>query len=244
MVKKLLKKSTYRTIKTKLVPFKKIQDEFYDVLYLANSGSSMFIPENLYCIDYAIRNLATNNPILEIGSFTGMSTNILIHFLQKYKRQNKLFTADKWMFEERDRAYYPRVLDKSIQEFSAFIRESFLRNLRFFNGERLPFTIELFSDEFFEKWRSKAATTDVFGRPVTLGGSFSFCYVDGGHEYEIVKRDFENIDQFIDTGGFIFFDDSASHIESGVREVMKEVIKRKDYELVIKNPNYLFRKKH
>jgi hypothetical protein len=56
--------------------------------------------------------------------------------------------------------------------------------------------------------RSRSAI-DVFGRNVVLGGSLSFCYIDGNHTYGFAKRDFENKDRFLAPGGFIFFDDSG-----------------------------------
>jgi hypothetical protein len=117
-----------------------------------------------------------------------------------------------------------------------------VRNLRFFSAHHLPYTIESFSDEFFDKWSQQFQATDIFGRAVKLGGAISFAFIDGNHNYEFVKRDFEHVNEFLVKGGFIFFDDSAAHIETGVREIVKEVKKRNDYELVVRNPNYLFKK--
>jgi len=123
-----------------------------------------------------------------------------------------------------------------------FVRDSFLRNTKFFSRDRLPHTIEIFSDDFFEHWKENAEISDVFNRTVRCGGPVSFAYIDGNHEYEFVKRDFENVNEFLVKNGFIFFDDSAAHIDCGIRDFVKEVKRRNDYEVVIKNPNYLFRK--
>ena len=54
----------------------------------------------------------------------------------------------------------------------------------------LPHTIEVDSDIFFRQWSAAETTMDIFGRKVELGGSFSFCYIDGNHSYEFAKRDF------------------------------------------------------
>lgn len=209
---------------------------------MTGSGSTLFAPENLYCIDYAVRNLPSDDPVVEIGSFSGMSTNMICHYLKKYDRKNALFNADKWELEEKDKDYYTQSIDVTANDFRKFIRDSFIRNLQFFNRNRLPHTIELFSDEFFQKWNSGDELTDVFGRAVKLGGPISFGYVDGNHQYEYVKRDFENIHRYLVKGGFIFFDDSASYFKCGVPAVVEEVKRRKDYEVVMKNPNYLFRR--
>ena len=55
----------------------------------------------------------------------------------------------------------------------------------------------------------------------------------------ICRRDFINCDQFLQSGGFILFDDSDF---PGVSQVVKEVESLGNYELIIRNPNYLFKK--
>ncbi len=242
MLDKLFSRSMIHSVRKRLFPYKKLGDDFYETLRLTCSGATLFVPENLYCIDYAVSHLPTSDPVLEIGSFLGMSTNMMIHYLRKHQRQNIFFTCDRWEFEEKERNYYTQVLEIPPQEMKQFIKDSFIRNLRFFNRDRLPYTIELFSDEFFAGWKDGSEKTDVFGRKIKAGGPISFAYVDGNHQLEFVRRDFENIHRYLVEGGFIFFDDSAPYIKSGVRLFMKEMKKRNDYETVMKNPNYLFRK--
>ncbi len=82
------------------------------------------------------------------------------------------------------------------------------------------------------------------GNALTLGGAVSFCYIDGDHSYQSCKEDFENSDEFLTAGGLLLFDDSADKgIWGNVHKVVKEVQQSGRYELIIKNPNYLFRKK-
>lgn len=244
MLKKLLSRNTYRSIKTKLFPYKMVANEYYDALYVSMNGATLFVPENIYCIDYAVRNLPTDDPVIEIGSFTGMSTCMLSHYLAKYNCGNVLFNADRWEFEEKEKNYYSRVLNVSPEEMKDYIRNSFVRNVRHFSRNRLPHTIELFSDEFFSQWLQKNTLLNIWEQPVTLGGPVSFAYLDGNHQYDFVKRDFENVHRQLVKGGFIFFDDSAPHINSGMRDLVKEVKARRDYEVVVKNPNYLVRRIH
>jgi len=70
----------------------------------------------------------------------------------------------------------------------------------------------------------------------------AFCYVDGNHRFEYAKRDFENCDKYLEKGGFIFFDDTYENSEYECVKLMPVVMADKRYELIIKNPNYLFRK--
>jgi hypothetical protein len=163
---------------------------------------------NVYLVDYAISRLSSDAPMLEIGSFCGLSANLLTYYKHKYGRSNPLFTCDKWEFENRKGDC---VGDSSIsfEQYKEFVRDSYLRNIKAFSQGDFPFTVEALSVEFFHLWRENKATRDVFDRPVTLGGPLSFCYIDGEHTYEGAKADFENCDKFLQVGGFILFDDSA-----------------------------------
>ena len=91
-------------------------------------------------------------------------------------------------------------------------------------------------------WSSKKEMIDVLGRSIKLGGKIAFAYIDGNHKYMFVRRDFENVDKCLEKGGFILFDDSSDNSDWEVKKVIKEVKSTGRYEVVIKNPNYLFKK--
>ena len=54
------------------------EDEYVEWLCFANAG--MLDRGNLYCFDYAIRNLPSSAPLIEIGSFCGLSTNLITYY--------------------------------------------------------------------------------------------------------------------------------------------------------------------
>jgi hypothetical protein len=83
---------------------------------------------------------------------------------------------------------------------------------------------------------------DVFGREVALGGRIGFIYIDGNHSYAGAKLDFELADECLEEGGFMLFDDSGDASGCEVCRVIEEVKATGRYELVIANPNYMFRK--
>ena len=58
---------------------------------------------NLYLIDYALSHLSSSAPFLEIGSFCGLSANLITHYKRKHGLTNKLFTCDSWKFENDDK---------------------------------------------------------------------------------------------------------------------------------------------
>jgi hypothetical protein len=157
-------------------------------------------------------------------------------------------TCDKWDYS------FKGLGDKSLgyssitgNEWGQFARQTFINNVSFFSRDHLPFPLEMFSDELFVSWQERRTVKDIFGRTVQLGGDIGFCFIDGNHEYEFVKRDFEHVDRVLTAGGFIFFDDSGDLSGSpGVQKLMKELIRSKvigeRYSLILKNPNYLIQK--
>ena len=223
-------------------PVEKVWDDYMSWLSFANAG--MLTKENAYCFAYAIANLPSDTPMLEIGSFCGLSTNLITHLKEKYGVKNPLITCDKWLFEGS--AATSMLGDSqsiSHSDFRMFVKDSYIRNIKMFSRFDLPYTVEALSDEFFEAWRLRQSRTDVLGRTVDLGGPISFCYIDGDHSYEGAMQDFVNVDAFLEPGGFILFDDSGDGSSWGVCDVVQEVMQTNRYELISNNPNYFFRKK-
>lgn len=216
--------------------------EYLDWLSFANAG--MLARGNVDCFDFAMRNLPSRAPMLEIGSFCGLSTNVLTYLKSRHKVEAHLFTCDNWSFEGGGATQF--LGDATFVSHAAyreFVKETFLRNVRMFSGHALPYTIEASSEEFFAAWSADQTLRDVFGRSVRLGGPISFCYIDGNHTYGYCRRDFENCDRFLQTGGFVLFDDSSDYSQCDVHRVAREVLSSTRYELIAKNPNYFFRKR-
>ena len=221
---------------------KDISNEYINWLCFASAG--MLDRGNLYCFNYAIENLPSNAPIVEIGSFCGLSTNAITYYKEKWRVKNRLITCEPWKFEGiADESAMVGDSSMTHVEYRMFIKETYLRNIRMFNRYDLPHTIEMNSDEFFSRWSNSEEVTDILGRNVKLGGAISFCYVDGNHTYEYARRDFDNCHDHLEQDGFILFDDSADGSGWGVCTVIEEIKKSKKYKLIIKNPNYLFKKK-
>jgi hypothetical protein len=204
----------------------------------------MLTPGNVEAFRHAIANMPPQGAVIEIGSFCGLSTTVISYWLDKYSRGNKVFTCDKWEFEGQQLGA-PLGDSPSVthDHYQAYVKETYVRVMRTFAADRLPNTIECFSDEFFQLWGSQKTAIDVFGRSVTLGGGVSFCYIDGNHTYDFARRDFENTDRALLRGGFILFDDSADGSHWEVNRLVREIAAAGNYELILTNPNYLFRKK-
>jgi len=217
-------------------------DSFVNWLRFVNAG--MLNEGNIYCFEYVASNLPSENPIVEIGSFCGLSTNVINHYVRKANRANRLITCDKWHFEgAENQDAFLESSNVTHGQYRQFTRETYIRNVRFFNQDRIPHTVEAFSSDFFELWDQAATATDVIGREIRLGGQISFAFIDGNHTYPFAKEDFLNVDKYLEKNGFILFDDSADYYTHfGVNRLVREIKEMDNYEIVIKNPNYLFRK--
>ncbi len=219
---------------------KYISDEYIKWLTRANAG--MLNSGNIYSMSLAIENLPSASPVLEIGSLCGLSINVISYLLSSRGKTNRIISCDKWLFEGAEKGGNLGSSQISHAKYREFVKAAFVRNVEFFSPDNKPYTIESTSDEFFILWEKGETTHDIFGRNITLGGKISFCYIDGNHTYEFAKRDFENVDRYIEPGGYVLFDDSSDMDYFGLTRLMKEIERNRNYKLVMKNPNYLFRK--
>src|SRR5580765_523345 len=77
-----------------------IIDDYVACLCFANAG--MLNKGNLLCLDYALSHLPSNNPLIEIGVFAGLSTNLIAYYKRRHGVRNRLFNCDRWQFEGAD----------------------------------------------------------------------------------------------------------------------------------------------
>ncbi len=140
---------------------KTLDDEYLMWLLFANAG--MQNPGNLFLMDLAVRELPTTSPIIEIGSFCGLSTNAIRYLLHKHGRSNQIFAVDPWTFERSQTA--PTLGDSTItmDEYTEFVIDAFRRNVAFFSRETPPIAIRMTSDDFFRSWQDGATVTTLDG---------------------------------------------------------------------------------
>lgn len=236
-----LLKSIIRKINSAARRKKLPQDEARTWMGFVNPG--MLDPGNTLMIDHCVRNMP-DGAIVEIGSFCGLSLNNIGFFARKYGRSNPVFSVDEWNFENTgDTSQTIPGTNISYGAYREHVVDTFDRNVRLFSSDRLPHHIQKSSDGFFESWSNGETLNDFFGREVTLGGPIAFAYIDGDHTYEQSRLDFLNADRHLVSGGFILFDDSGDWTDWGSHRTAREAASRPDYEVVMRNPNYLIRKR-
>lgn len=233
-----------RYFKIKTLP----KDDFLKRLSSSVIGEGMLNEGNIYLIDYAIKNMPKKGYVLEIGSYAGLSTNLILHFLNKHKRTNTMMGCDAWVYEGfNDKTgkinnYIDGRMDIDRSVYTNYIKNAFINATKLFHSDRLPFTCHLKSDDFFERWNENKSLQDVFGRSFNPKGGIAFSYIDGDHSYKQTKRDFENISEKLQIGGYILFDDSAKHLKYGSAKFIQEIKKNPKFKIVDSNPNFLVKK--
>ena len=231
-------------LKVKEIP----EDLFIQRLRSLVIGEGMLHRGNIYLINFALKNMPNNGIVLEIGSYGGLSTNLILYLLKKNDRIEKLINCDPWIYEGYNDKQGIELntidgrSDISRNNYSKYMRSNFIKSTKFLNKNNLPYSFQLTSDEFFITYRKKLIVTDIFNQSIQFGAKISFAYIDGNHYYEYVKRDFENVDKYLINLGFILFDDSMDSSQFGSSLFMKEMKQNKNYQLINKNPNYLFKK--
>jgi hypothetical protein len=211
-------------------------------------GEGMLHEGNIYLMDYAIQNMPDKGIIFEIGSYAGLSTNVLLHLLEKYDKKHLFVGCDAWIYEGfKD---HTGIIDEHIDAktdvtraaYVAYLKNAFINAAKLLHPNTKPYTCHLTSDAFFKKWNANEEFTDVFDRTFNIQQEISFSYIDGDHSYEQTKKDFENVDSKLKLNGFILLDDSADHLNFGSSDFIKEIKKNPKYTIIDSNPNYLIQK--
>jgi hypothetical protein len=217
-------------------------DAYIAWLCRVNGGWLDFGSGNLRAMDHAVRHMPDGGSVVEIGSFLGVSLNVLTYLTLKYERKHAIYSCDPWDFEETEDPI-GGFFDASTASYRDYVVRVFSENVRLFSARRLPYAFEAYSEAFFADWRNEAVRSDVFGRQTKLGGPISFAYIDGAHSYEASTADFLNVHRQLQSGGYVLFDDSGERQGFGSVRTAREALSRADYELVFKAPNVLLRKR-
>ncbi len=224
-------------------------DDFIKRLRSLVIGEGMLKEGNIGLIDLAIKKMPTEGNVLEIGSYGGLSTNLIIYLMTKHQRTNLFFSCDAWIYE----GYHDnlkKATDTNIdgrndilrEDYSVYLKNAFINATKFLSPQKLPHSFHMYSDLFFEKWNSHVNDEDVFGRNITLGGTICFAYIDGGHSYDVAWKDFNNVVTNLVKDGYILLDDSGDGQNFGSAKMMSHIKKDKRFKIIAKNPNYLIQK--
>jgi len=67
---------------------------------------------------------------------------------------------------------------------------------------------------------------------------FDYVFLDGGHKYETVKNDLENLTQVVKNGGIILCDDYNLSYASGVKKAIDDYVLKKNFNMKVLNSRF------
>ena len=65
-----------------------------------------------------------------------------------------------------------------------------------------------------------------------------YVFLDGGHKYETVRNDLENLTQIVNNNGIILCDDYDLSYAPGIKKAIDEYVLSKNYNLKILNSRF------
>ena len=71
-----------------------------------------------------------------------------------------------------------------------------------------------------------------------IPSKFDYVFLDGGHKYETVKNDLENLTQVVKNGGIILCDDYNLSYASGVKKAIDDYVLKKNFNMKVLNSRF------
>jgi len=177
--------------------------------YFYTKSSSINIKECVFI--YYLAKLSNACKIMEIGCATGLSGMIFAYYLSNTNKKNDLVSIDPFQKEQWDNTGHLNIINL-IKKYGA---EDRIKHIV------IPkLSHPALDDMIKEKKR------------------FDLIFIDGGHDYETVKGDYERSDKILNKGGIIIFDD-VLHKEVKKFIFEKFIINKKiNYEAIYISENY------
>jgi predicted O-methyltransferase YrrM len=207
-------KRKYHHIDNFLV-YKKIDNEFINNLASITQNSIKNVKSNFQhgkiiyseLINYIKKKKKNNLFLVDVGSAKGFSSVIMAKVIKECKVKGKIFSLD--IIPHNKKIYWNAPTDWKYGKISreTLLRKynKFLKIITFYNGD---------SKKSLSKLKLKR---------------IHFAFIDGSHDYEDVKKEFELISAKQNRGDIIIFDDCTKGVYDGVVGVVNYITKSKKY---------------
>lgn len=148
-------------------------------------------------VDEAQQASGINGDLIEVGVWHGRGAILFHHLLRE---SEKVFAVDIFDLRDREHRFFndPARLRANAEAFGCDDRLVPVRMDTLRDGHRLPDMLE--------------------GRPVRLA------HIDGGHDYEVVRRDIEIVWRLLGKGAVLVFDDFFSPAHAGTTQAILEFL--------------------
>ncbi len=154
-------------------------------------GGRGFGEDAFYAMWYFLFRYFRPRAVLEIGVFRGQIISLWTVLSRELSIPVEVHGLSPFEATSDSVTQYPEGID--------YHRDVIL-NLRQFEGINLPHL-------------HKAYSTDEEGRRVISSRKWDIIYIDGDHDYNVVKSDFSNCSKQLSLGGLIVLDDASLYVE-------------------------------
>ena len=180
--------------------------------------------------DFLLRHIQEKRPknFLEIGVFHGVTSRNVCEMLHSIHGDNFKFTGiDLFSTDKNFLAgeFPPKT------KFSNPLKTIYFRYIIRSEPYKLESVNKLLS-KFEKNVKIIKGNSNKVLKEINLN-EIDYVFLDGGHKYETVKNDLENLAQIVNNGGIIFCDDYNLSYAPGIKKAIDEYINTNNYNIKI-----------
>ena len=187
--------------------------------------------------DFLLKHIEKVQPknFLEIGVFHGVTSRNVCEVLHLLHGNDFKFTGIDLFLNDNDRKilkdeYLPKTT------FSNPLKTIYYR----FIIKSDPYNLESVNkllNKFKKNVNIIRGNSNEVLKKINLNG-IDYVFLDGGHKYETVKKDLENLTQIVNNNGTILCDDYDLSYAPGVKKAIEDFVSEKNFNLKILNSRF------
>ncbi len=187
--------------------------------------------------NFLLRHIEKIKPknFLEIGVFHGVTSRNVCEMLYSFHGNDFKFTGIDLFLNEKD----IKILNDEYLPETTFSNPLKTIYYRFIIRSN-PYNLESVN-KLLKKFKKnvniiKGNSNEVL-KKINLDG-IDYVFLDGGHKYETVRNDLENLTEIVNNNGIILCDDYDLSYAAGIKKAIDEYVLSKNYNLKILNSRF------
>ena len=185
--------------------------------------------------DFLLKHIKQNKPknFLEIGVFHGVTSRNVCELLYSFHGNDfkftgiDLFVNDETLLKDE---YIPKI------KFSNPLKTIYYKYIIRLDPYSVDSILRLLK-KFQKNVNIIKGNSNKVLKEINVD-KFDYVFLDGGHKYETVKKDLENLTQIVNNNGTILCDDYDLSYAPGVKKAIEDFVSDKNFNLKILNSRF------
>jgi len=185
--------------------------------------------------DFLLNHIKQNKPknFLEIGVFHGVTSRNVCELLYSFHGNDfkftgiDLFVNDETLLKDE---YIPKI------KFSNPLKTIYYKYIIRLDPYSVDSILRLLK-KFQKNVNIIKGNSNKVLKEINVD-KFDYVFLDGGHKYETVKKDLENLTQIVNNNGTILCDDYDLSYAPGVKKAIEDFVSEKNFNLKILNSRF------